>query len=164
MGSLEVSLSGTLFSRMAFSQGVVTAQSEKLGQVTFTAAVGLYEDLDRRKRSRIQHDRFRHREFCIITLYGARTSSGVPKTDFAREWNTYVVENFGAAANADTETQVEDGWTVTAGGAPVEFQGSKAVAFLTVMTGYGKTVSVLGVFNNHVVFAAADRIRKRIEH
>ena len=35
-----------------------------------------------------------------------------------------------------------------AGGAAVEFQGSKAVAFLTVMTGYGKTVSVLGVFKH----------------
>jgi hypothetical protein len=55
----------------------------------------------------------------------------------------------GAPANPTTETETADGWTVTAGGSEVEFQGGKAVAFLTVVSGSGKTVSVLGVFNDH---------------
>ncbi len=131
----------------SFSRAVA-AQSEKLGQVSYTPPLGYTKTATVANVVAFSTVDAATGQFCIITLYGARTSSGVAKTDFAREWNTYVVENFGVAVNADTETQVEDGWTVTAGGAPVEFQGSKAVAFLTVMTGYGKTVSVLGVFNN----------------
>lgn len=126
----------------------VNAQSEKLGAVSYTAPAGYTKSSTVANVVAYSTIDSASGQFCIITLYGARTSSGIPKTDFAREWKTYVVDILGAALNPATETQVEDGWTVTAGGAAVEFQGSKALAFLTVVTGYGKTVSVLGVFNN----------------
>jgi len=132
---------------LGLSHGVA-AQSEKLGQVSYTPPSGYTKTSTVTNVVAFSTIDSATGQFCIITLYGARTSSGVAKTDFAREWNTYVVENFGAAANPATETQVEDGWTVTAGGTAVDIQGAKAFAFLTVMTGYGKTVSVLGVFNN----------------
>jgi hypothetical protein len=48
-----------------------------------------------------------------------------------------------AEANPPTETQEAEGWTVIGGALPVE----EGVAFLTVFSGFGKTVSVLGVFN-----------------
>jgi hypothetical protein len=36
-----------------------------------------------------------------------------------------------------------------AAGAPIDFNGNKAFALLTVISGFGKTVSVLGVFNDN---------------
>ena len=86
--------------------------------------------------------------FCIITLYGATIGTGNAKSDFAREWKNLVAQPFQAEANPDTETSLEDGWTITAGGSIIEFQGSKSMAFLTVYSGFDKTVSILGVFND----------------
>jgi hypothetical protein len=58
-----------------------------------------------------------------------------------------------AGANPKTERVLAGGWTATAAGAAAEFQGAKAVAFLTVMSGFGKTVSVLGIFNEEAYLA-----------
>jgi hypothetical protein len=86
--------------------------------------------------------------FCIITIYGATPGAGNPQNDFTREWDNLVVKPLQAEANPKTETQLADGWTVIAGGAAVAFQGSKSVAFLTVFSRLGETVSVLGVLND----------------
>jgi hypothetical protein len=91
--------------------------------------------------------------FCIITVYGATPSTGTPQNDFTREWNNLVVKPLQAEVNPKTETQLSEGWTVIAGGASIEFQGSKAFALLTVFSGFGKTVSILGVFNDQAYMA-----------
>ena len=49
-----------------------------------------------------------------------------------------MVKPLQAETEPKTETESAEGWTATAGGAAVEFQGSKAVAFLTVFSGFGK--------------------------
>lgn len=87
-------------------------------------------------------------EFCFITLYAAGASEGTPQKDFAREWRTRVVEPWGGEPNPKTVTEPDNGWTAIAGGAQINFQGNKAFAFLTVISGFGKSVSVLGVLNN----------------
>lgn len=86
--------------------------------------------------------------FCIITVYGATPSTGNPQKDFAREWNHWVVKPLQAEANPKTDTQSAEGWTIVAGGASIEFQGTKAFALLTVFSGFGKTVSILGALND----------------
>ncbi len=128
--------------------GAVFGQTEKLGTVQYKAPAGWT------KTSKVENvlaystvDQATGR-FCIITLYGATPGAGDPQSDFRREWKNLVIDTLGAAANPKTETQADDGWTATAGGAVVDFQGSKAAAFLTVLSGHGRTVSVLGVFNN----------------
>ncbi|MGH9949801.1 MAG: hypothetical protein ACRD6X_21750, partial [Pyrinomonadaceae bacterium] len=85
--------------------------------------------------------------FCFITLYAASQSEGSPQKDFAREWKTRVVEPWGGEATPKTETVPDNGWTGVAGGTQIEFNGTKAFAFLTVVSGFGKTVSVLGILN-----------------
>lgn len=87
-------------------------------------------------------------KFCIVTLYGATPGTGNPQSDFAREWNNLVIKTFTAEANPKTETAAAEGWTAIGGGSEVEGEIGKAVAFLTVISGFGKTVSVLGVFND----------------
>jgi len=46
------------------------------------------------------------------------------------------------------ETVPDNGWTAVAGGSLVDFQGNKAFAFLTVISGFGKSVSVLAILND----------------
>ena len=85
---------------------------------------------------------------CIITLYGATPGTGNSQNDFTREWNNLVVQNMKAEANPKTETDLVDGWPATVGAEPVEFANGKAIALLTVLSGSGKTVSILGVLND----------------
>jgi uncharacterized protein (DUF1330 family) len=87
-------------------------------------------------------------KFCIITLYGATKGTGTPQGDFAREWNELVMKPLGARANPKTETAMDDGWTAIAGGGAVDIEGGKGIALLSVFSGFGQTVSVLGVFND----------------
>lgn len=86
--------------------------------------------------------------FCVITLYGATPSAGNPQEVFAKEWDTLVVKPWQAEPKPETETQSAEGWTTIAGLAPIDFQGSRSIAVLSVQSGFGKAVSVLGIFND----------------
>jgi len=87
--------------------------------------------------------------FCVMTIYGESVSSGNPKQDFADQWKLRVIDTFKVAPNPETETKAGlNGWQGTAGGTEIEFGGAKAVAILTVFTGFGKTASVLTIFND----------------
>lgn len=123
------------------------SQTEKLGTVSFTPPKGFKKTLKENIVTFSEIDEAAGK-FCIITLYGATPGTGSPKGDFTREWNNLVIKPLGAEANPKTETEVADAWTMTASGAAVDFQGTKAVAFLSVMSGHGKTVSILGLFND----------------
>ena len=147
------------FLKMSFSLVVLTAvglltpptvfcQTEKLGAVKYTAPKGW-------TRTAKEHAVVFHEidqatgHFCFITLYLPSPTTGNPASDFAREWNDHVVQPWSAEANPKTETVPDSGWTVTAGGGPIIFNGNKAFAFLTVVSGFGKTVSVLAVLNDN---------------
>lgn len=122
-------------------------QAEKLGPVQYTPPKGwtksgkenvvVFSEVDHAKGN-----------FCFMTLYGVTASTGNAQTDFDREWNNLVVKPFGAETNPKSETVPDNGWTGIAGGAAIDFEGSKAFAFLTVISGFGKTVSVLGILND----------------
>jgi len=88
-------------------------------------------------------------KYCIITLYGATPGTGNAKSDFTREWNNLVVKTLDKAeASPKTDVSNADGWTILAAGSAVESGVGKALAFLTVISGSGKTVSILAVFND----------------
>ncbi len=130
-----------------FASQAFFAQAEKLGAIKFTPPKGwtktakehavVFSEINQAKGN-----------FCFITLYAEAPSVGTPQQDFAKEWKTRVVEPWGAEANPKTVTEPDNGWTGIAGGAPIDFNGNKAFAFLTVLSGFGKTVSVLGVLND----------------
>jgi hypothetical protein len=131
-------------------------QTEKLGIVKYTPPKGMNK---LPKENVVAFSEFDQAtgKYCIITLYGATPGTGNAKSDFAREWNNLVVKTFTTAeANPSTETSSEDGWTATGGGSEVEGGAGKAVAFLTVISGYGQTVSILGVFNDQAYAGKLD--------
>lgn len=125
----------------------VFSQTERLGLVQYTPPKGWTKNL---KENVVTFSDINQAsgQFCFITLYGATTSVGTPQQDFAKEWNNLVVKPWSAETNPKTETEKVDGWTAIAGGGAIDFQGNKSFAFLTVLSGFGKTVSVLGILNN----------------
>ncbi len=130
----------------------IFGQTEKLGIVQYTSPRG-WKKTPKENVVAFSELNETTGRFCIITLYGATPGTGNPQKDFTREWNNLVVTTLGAAANPTTETQDVEGWTAVAGGAAVDFQGSKAVAFLTTLSRDGTTISVLGVFNDESYLA-----------
>lgn len=125
----------------------VFCQRERLGIVQYTPPKG-WQKTAKENVVAFSEQNQTTGSFCIITLYGATPGTGNPESDFKREWDNLVVKPLKAEANPKTATEAVDGWTAIAGGAAVEFQDRRAIAFLTVLSRGRTTVSVLGVFNN----------------
>ncbi|MEQ1761787.1 MAG: hypothetical protein ABL984_01445 [Pyrinomonadaceae bacterium] len=124
-----------------------SAQTQTLGAIKFTPPAGFAKNAtDHAVVYSTVHQNTG--QFCFITLYREVASSGSPQKDFASEWDTRVVKPFGGEPTPKTVTEPDNGWTAIAGGSPIDFNGNKAFAFLTVVSGFGKTVSVLGVLND----------------
>ena len=125
----------------------VFCQSEKLGIVRYAPVKGWTRTLKENVVAFSEHNQTKG-TFCIITVYGAAPGAGNPQTNFTREWNNLVLRTMKAEVSPQTDTRVADGWTMLAGGSAVEAEVGKALAFLTVISGSGKTVSILAVFND----------------
>jgi hypothetical protein len=135
-----------------FVSQAVAAQTEQLGLVQYTPPKGWTKSAKEHAVVFSDINQAAGR-FCFITLYSAGPSTGNPPSDFVREWTAHVVQPWGGETNPTTETTRDDGWTLIAAGAPIDFNGNKAFALLTVISGFGKTVSVLGVFNDNSYLA-----------
>lgn len=123
------------------------AQDGKLGAITYSAPKGWTKSA--KEHAVVFSDiNPAEGEFCFITLYAAGVSEGTAQKDFATAWKTRVVEPWGGEANPKTVTEPDNGWTGIAGGTQINFQGNRAFAFLTVVSGFGKTVSILGILND----------------
>jgi hypothetical protein len=125
----------------------VFAQTEKLGAIQYAAPAGFTKSAKDHAVVFSKLDQASEK-FCFITLYAAGPSTGNPQTDFANEWKLRVIDPWKGETSPKTETVPDSGWTATAGGSLIDFQGNKAFAFLTVISGFGKSVSVLAVLND----------------
>ena len=137
-------------------------QSEKLGIVSYTPPKGMNK-LPEENVVVFSELNQTTGKYCIITLYGATPGTGKPNSDFTREWNNLVVKTMKAEANPKTDTQSDDGWTAISGGSEVESELGKAVGFLTVISGFGKTISILAVFNDPAYVKQVDSFIGAIE-
>lgn len=91
----------------------------------------------------------RRQLFCFITLYAAGTSAPSPKKGFEKAWTEKVVGPWGAAEKIETETEIINRLTFVSGGAEVYIDGNRATAYLSVANGFGKSASLLGIFNDN---------------
>lgn len=151
-----------LFVSLSISQAAF-AQTERLGLVQYTPPKGWTKAAEKEHAVVYSDINQAAGRFCLITLYGAAPSSGNPASDFAGEWNARVVQPWGAEANPKTETLAEDGWTAITAAAQIDFNGNAAFAILTVVSGFGKTVSVLGVFNDNSYLAPLTAFIQKLE-
>jgi len=127
----------------------IFSQTEKLDIVTYTPPKGwtktvkqgavVYTGADQAKGT-----------FCLLTVYAGAQSAGSPEKDFVSAWNEFVVTPFKAGPSPNTQTQpAPDGWQAVIGGSNIELDGGiKAAAVLTVFSGFGKSASVLAIFND----------------
>lgn len=131
-----------------FAPTTASGQAEKLGIVKYTPPRGWNKTQTQPNVIAFSMLNQTTGGFCIITLYGATPGTGNPKSDFTRDWNKLVVQTMKAEANPEIESEASDGWTAVGGGGAVDVQGTKGIAFLTVISGFGQAVSVLGVTND----------------
>ncbi len=135
---------------LAFAAVPQTAfgQKQKLGIVNYVPPSGWHKTQQQGNVIVFSTMNESTKAFCMITLHGATPGTGDPQSDFKKEWNSLVVQNMKADANPATESEAADGWTATGGGGAVDIQGTTGMAFLTVISGFGKAVSVLGVLSD----------------
>lgn len=139
----------------------IFSQTEKFDIMTYTAPKGwtktpkqgavVYSDADQAKGT-----------FCLLTVYAGAQSTGSPDKDFAADWEEFVVKPFKAGPGPKTQTQpAADGWQAVVGGSTIELDGGvKAAAVLTVFSGFGKSASVLAIFNDD---SYSDRLSSLID-
>ena len=155
-------IAAALLLLLSLTTQTVFSQTEKLGIVQYTPVNG-WTKTPKPNVVAFSEINPATGKFCIITLYGATPGTGNPQGDFAREWSNLVVKTFKADASPKTEAASAEGWTVTSGGSEVGGEIGKAVVFLTVISGFGKTVSVLGVFNDQSYAGKVDSFIRAVE-
>ena len=97
--------------------------------------------------------------FCVITLYASTASTGDAKKDFMNEWNELVVTPYKAEANPQTETTTTDeGWNVVTAATPVKLAEANVIIILTVVSGFGKTMSIRTSLNDEAYTAQVDAL------
>jgi len=102
--------------------------------------------------------------FCVITMYASSPSAGDAQKDFNNKWRELVETPYKAEANPDTETQkTDDGWEAVTGAAPVKFDGNDVFILLTVVSGFGKTVSIRSSMNDKSYTAQIDALFETME-
>ena len=82
--------------------------------------------------------------FCQIYLFPSRPANATALQNFQMEWESHVLTALGVAARPVPQTeQAPDGWTAITGFADFVRQGVPMRGILSVVTGFGKTASVL---------------------
>ena len=102
--------------------------------------------------------------FCIITIYASTVSTNDPDKDFRNDWKELVVTPYKAGDNPETETQtIEDGWKVVTSVAAVKVDGTDVYILLTVVSGFGKTVSIRCSMNHQSYVTDIDALFATME-
>ncbi len=102
--------------------------------------------------------------FCVITMYANTASSGDAQKDFANEWVALAVTPYKAEANPKTETQkTGEGWEAVTGAAAVKVDGNDVYIILTVISGFGKTLSVRSSLNDLAYTAQIDALMETMK-
>ena len=88
-------------------------------------------------------------KFCVIAMYASTVSTGNPQTDFNKDWKELVVKPFNAESHPKISSEATpDGWTVVTASSPVTQDGVDLYIMLTVISGYGTTISIRTSLND----------------
>jgi hypothetical protein len=102
--------------------------------------------------------------YAMIVLYVSGESSGNAQNDFEGDWQQFIVGQFGVKSKPEIEPAKNDrGWEVITGGAAFENEQGTSVAALHTFSGFGKTFSVVAIFNSHDYVAAIEAFADSIQ-
>jgi hypothetical protein len=103
-------------------------------------------------------------KFCVITMYASSASTGDAQKDFTNEWAALAVTPYKAEASPKIETQkTAGGWQAVTGAAAVKVDGMDVYIILTVISGFGKTVSVRSSLNDLSYTVQIDALMETME-
>src|SRR5690349_5864220 len=125
------------------------AQKETYEFVSFTPPKGWTKEVKPNTCTTYTITNNKKKSYCQINIMLSGDSKGGINEDFESEWQGLIVKSYKVtdSAQAIVDTS-ENGWNVRAGMAQFIFNNEKAVAMLTTMSGYNKTVSIVTVTNS----------------
>jgi hypothetical protein len=101
--------------------------------------------------------------YCQIGIINSTTSKGDIDADFDSEWKGLIVP-YGVTEPAQTtDAAEEDGWKVKAGIGTFAFAKGTSIAVLTTISGYGRTVSIVGVTSSQDYIPAIQELLRSVE-
>lgn len=84
------------------------------------------------------------KSWCRISLYKSIASAGSITTDFDAAWKELVAGPLQVSGGPQGSTSQEaEGWSIQSAGGQYVFEGGNAIALLTALSGYGRTVDIL---------------------
>lgn len=103
-------------------------------------------------------------EYCRIFIMASINSKGSIKEDFDSEWQNLVAKQYtGTTAPQETEESEKNGWKSKNGFTPFTSNNAKAVAMLTTLSGFNKTVSILVLTNTQTFDSNISQFMTSIE-
>ncbi len=127
----------------------VYAQKETFDLVTYAAPKGWKKEVKSNTSTSYTITNQQKKTYCQINIMLSVNSKGGIKEDFESEWQGLIVETYKVTDTPQvTEPTSDSGWTVQAGMAQFKFNNENALAMLTTMSGYNKTVSIVTVTNS----------------
>jgi len=106
-------------------------------EVSSTAEVVSYAITDKQKGT-----------YCQAGIYKSMATMGTALLDFQTDWTDLVAKPYHITAQPDPGAPTtNDGWTALSAEGYFDFNGSKSVAILLTLSGYGRRVSILFLTN-----------------
>jgi hypothetical protein len=136
-----------LFLFILLSSIPIFAQTQKFDVMTYTPPKGWTAGQNGSAKTFTTIDKPAGK-FCLMMLHPSITNHGTPSQDFAYVWKTLVQETFNAGGNPEKETTEAEGFTIIQGGELIDYEGNKALALLTTVSGKGRVISLLSIFND----------------
>ena len=147
-----------LLMAMHFVLASAFAQSEKFDIATFTAPKDFKKD-SKPGLLNFSNVNTTTGSFCVITIYASVPSAGDAKKNFDKEWKELVATPYKVALSPQTETQTTaEGWKLVTAAMPVKVDGNDIYVVLTVISGFGKSISIRTFLNDTSYTAQIDSL------
>jgi hypothetical protein len=104
-------------------------------------------------------------KFCVISIYASNTTgSDDAIKNFNKEWKELVATPYKVNAAPQTETKsTPDGWKAVSAAAAVKESGLDCYLLLTVLSGFGKSISIRCAMNDASYATQIDALFKTME-
>ncbi len=133
---------------LSFSSICLLAQTETFDLATYTPPMGWKKEVKENMVSYTKTDNVK-RTWCQIGIYRSTTSKGGIDSDFESEWQLLVATPYQIqTAPKSGGIQEAEGWEIEVGSGTFTFNNSDAQAILSVISGYGRVVSIIAINNS----------------
>jgi hypothetical protein len=103
-------------------------------------------------------------KFCVIAIYASTPATGDAAKDFKKEWNQLVVAPYKADANPQTTSEsTAEGWEAVSAATAIKESGIDCYLVLTVLNGFGKSMSIRCAMNDASYVTQVDELFKNMD-